>query len=329
MSLDLYLAIVVFIFGACLGSFFNVVVLRGFSGESIVLPPSKCPFCKTKLKWFHNVPILSYLFLRGKCAFCKEKISFQYPLVEFITAVLYLILYLRFGVNLNFIFLCIISSILLLYTITDFKEKVIFVEHSYLLIIVGIIYNFFNIGAFSEGYGSFFQSFIGIVGGFLIFEGLVFIFKPLFKKRCFGEGDAYIAASLGAVLGIKTLIMVIFFAIFFQALFVLPIFVFSLLKNKEFKLFLLMSLFFIFAGVMYYCQHNLIFPQMFYWGALSLVLVTAIAIIINLKNIKTESLKFIQIPFGPALSIAGFLFIAQYLSFKDVYNFLIRAIFSI
>ena len=66
----------VFVFGTIIGSFLNVVALRGLSGESIVLPPSKCPKCGNKLKPWHNIPILSYLFLRGKCAFCHEKIFY-------------------------------------------------------------------------------------------------------------------------------------------------------------------------------------------------------------------------------------------------------------
>ena len=75
----LILLILAFVFciGTIIGSFLNVVILRAFSGESIVLPPSKCPKCGNKLKWWHNIPILSYLLLRGKCYFCHDKISIQ------------------------------------------------------------------------------------------------------------------------------------------------------------------------------------------------------------------------------------------------------------
>ena len=74
--LNNYILFWVAILGLCLGSFYNVVILRSLTGESIVLPPSKCPKCNTRLKPWHNIPVLSYLFLRGRCAFCKEKISF-------------------------------------------------------------------------------------------------------------------------------------------------------------------------------------------------------------------------------------------------------------
>ena len=63
--------------GLCMGSFYNVVILRSLTGESIVIPPSKCPKCNSRLKPWHNIPVLSYIFLRGKCAFCKTRISFQ------------------------------------------------------------------------------------------------------------------------------------------------------------------------------------------------------------------------------------------------------------
>ena len=75
MHLFLYMSTVVFLIGLCIGSFLNVVALRGLSGESIAFPASKCPSCQKPLKWWHNIPVISYLFLRGKCAFCKEKIT--------------------------------------------------------------------------------------------------------------------------------------------------------------------------------------------------------------------------------------------------------------
>ena len=85
----------IFCIGTVIGSFLNVVILRAFSGESIILPPSKCPKCKNKLKWWHNIPILSYILLRGKCYFCKEKISIQYQIVEFITGVIFVLVFLK------------------------------------------------------------------------------------------------------------------------------------------------------------------------------------------------------------------------------------------
>ena len=72
-----FITTIVLLFGLVIGSFLNVVILRGLSEESIVLPPSKCPNCNTKLKWYDNIPILSYILLLGKCRYCKCKISRQ------------------------------------------------------------------------------------------------------------------------------------------------------------------------------------------------------------------------------------------------------------
>ena len=88
------IAIIVFIFGAMIGSFLNVVIYRIPKGESIVFPASKCQSCQNALKWWHNIPIFSWLFLRGKCYFCKDKISAQYPIVEFLTGLIFVALYL-------------------------------------------------------------------------------------------------------------------------------------------------------------------------------------------------------------------------------------------
>ncbi len=90
IDVNTVIAIFVFITGACIGSFLNVVALRGLSGESIVFPPSKCPKCGNKLNWYTNIPVISYCFLKGKCQFCKEHISLQYPIVEALNAILYL-----------------------------------------------------------------------------------------------------------------------------------------------------------------------------------------------------------------------------------------------
>lgn len=82
IDLTAYIAFFVFVTGACIGSFLNVVALRGLSGESIVFPASHCTKCGKELNWYTNIPIVSWIFLKGKCEFCKEPISPQYPIVE-------------------------------------------------------------------------------------------------------------------------------------------------------------------------------------------------------------------------------------------------------
>ncbi|MCX4275425.1 MAG: prepilin peptidase [Candidatus Gastranaerophilales bacterium] len=125
IDLNTLVAVFVFVIGACIGSFLNVVALRGLSGESIVFPPSKCPKCNNKLNWYTNIPIISYCFLGGKCQFCKEHISIQYPVVEFLNALLWLFCFLEFGYTAKTLFLCILASLFIVNSITEFKKSVV------------------------------------------------------------------------------------------------------------------------------------------------------------------------------------------------------------
>ena len=136
----------IFIVGACIGSFLNVVALRGLTNESIVFPASKCPVCKEKIKWYDNLPIISYLFIfRGKCRACGCHVSWQYPIVETITAVLFTLTFMFYGISFNTLLLWIMLSLAIVISITDIKEKAIFDKHLWWLISFAVIYSvFFN-----------------------------------------------------------------------------------------------------------------------------------------------------------------------------------------
>src|SRR5574344_2927703 len=183
LGLLLFVTGMFFVLGACIGSFLNVVILRSLSNESIVWPGSKCPKCKKALKWYHYIPVLSFMFLRGKCAFCGEKISIQYPLVELFTGCLFVLIFLKFGLGFNAIFMAIVSSLMLVLAITDIKEKIVFDVHTYILVGVGLVYNFFSIGNFNTGVrvwhlahwsfslsNSFTYSLLGLLLGIVIME---------------------------------------------------------------------------------------------------------------------------------------------------------------
>ena len=142
-TLSYYILFWISIIGLCFGSFINVVILRSLSGESLVFPNSKSPKCKTQLKPWHNIPVFSYIFLRGKCAFCKEKISIQYPLIELLTMVLFALSYIKFGFEWKTLFSIIICSTLLIMTMTDLKEKLVDCNIAIGLAIVGLLYNGF------------------------------------------------------------------------------------------------------------------------------------------------------------------------------------------
>jgi len=117
----LSISIAVFIFGLMIGSFLNVVIYRIPKGESIAFPGSHCTHCHEKLKWYHNIPLFSWLFLGGKCAYCKVAISKQYPIVEFFTGLLWLAIYTKLGLVWYFPFIAASFTALLALSVIDLK----------------------------------------------------------------------------------------------------------------------------------------------------------------------------------------------------------------
>ena len=322
MDIIILIAIFTFIIGTVIGSFLNVVALRGLTGESIVFPPSKCPHCHNKLKPWHNIPILSYLFLGGKCAFCKEKISIQYPIVEFLTGLLLLATLLKFGPAISTIFIFMALCSLLVMSITDIKEKVICAGHAWFLIILGIAYNgflswnTFNTSLNEKGYFLFTtQNFlnlpivlaiIGLVAGIIIMEILARIGYLFAKKRAFGLGDTYIAAGLGMFFGWQNLLMIIPISIIVQLAFVLPGFLKKLAAKGDNKTVISLILFLLVTAAFSVCHYSLGLLENF-WALLAasvvLFLVGLYACIRINKGIK-EGSELTVLPFGPAMAIA-------------------------
>ena len=111
--------------GLCVGSFLNVVIIRVPKKESISLPSSHCVTCKHPLEWYHNIPILSWIFLKGKCAFCKEKISIQYPIIEAISAFLFLSTAMKSDSIQEALILSTLFSMLLALSVIDLKYKAV------------------------------------------------------------------------------------------------------------------------------------------------------------------------------------------------------------
>ncbi|HHD83659.1 MAG TPA: prepilin peptidase, partial [Campylobacteraceae bacterium] len=118
-------ASIVTLFGLLFGSFLNVLILRIPKEESIVFPGSHCPKCNNKLKWWHNIPVLSWLMLGGKCYFCKEKISIQYPLIELATAAIFALVYWKLQ-NVPFAVITgLVFALLLGLSVIDLRYKAV------------------------------------------------------------------------------------------------------------------------------------------------------------------------------------------------------------
>lgn len=305
----LFIILFVFIIGICIGSFLNVVILRAFSNESIVFPSSKCPKCQHPLKWFHNIPILSYIFLGGKCAFCEEKISIQYPIIEFITGVVFLLMFFKFGLSMQTLFMWYFSALFIVLAVTDLKEKVIFTRHAYFLAGGALLFNFFNMNPLFNGsytvfgfpvYVSVINSVAGLVLGIVIMEILARVGYLFAGTRAFGEGDTYIAAGMGALFGWHVLVFAIILSVIIQLFFTIPLFLVKLIKNKEYKT-IVASLVFVTVLVLYNILPLLI-------STVLLILSAGWLCYLLLKDLNKSS-DMMYLAFGPAMILASFIII--------------------
>lgn len=313
----------VFLVGLCVGSFLNVVIIRAFSSESICFPPSKCPSCNTKLKWYHNIPVLSYLFLKGKCAFCREFISIQYPIIELVTGILFVLVFLKFGIGLNALFCFVFVSLFIILAATDIKEKVVFDIHTYILVGVGLIYNFFNIGNLYPGEavinlgkisfslnGSFIAAVVGIIVGILfmeIFARLGYLFAG---TRAFGEGDTYIAAGLGALFGWRYLLIVLLYSFVIQIILTFPVFIKKLFDYKDYKTLIAFLTFFLVLFLIKWFDSLNLFGNMLFFIILILLLCTnALYLLKRIIGSLKDKENLTYLPFGPAMVLAGLILI--------------------
>lgn len=328
----------VFIIGLCIGSFLNVVILRALSNESIVFPPSKCPVCSNRLKWWHNIPVLSYILLRGKCGFCGCKISIQYPIVELVTGLLFTAVFLKYfvvalatsGVNLGTYFAIgyswIIISLLIVIAVTDIKEKVVFDAHTYTLIGMGLLLHILGTGYLihyiAASTGSFHlsiafllnnpltNSLAGIILGVIIMELLARSGYLFAGTRAFGEGDTYIAAGLGAIFGWQKILWALVLSIVIQVVITLPILLKKLYTNKDYKTFTALSGFFVYAILYYFLKDNSVFSILIIQLLSALILAgsgiyVCVRIIKSMRDGNHENM--IYLPFGPAMAIAALL----------------------
>ena len=235
-----------FVFGLLFGSFLNVVILRIPKEESIVFDGSYCYSCGEKLKPWHNIPLFSWLFLRGKCGFCKSKISIQYPLIELTSGLLFLAVASQYGFSLPAFFIALSFLMLLALSMIDFKYKMVPDSLNLLAIFFAVI------GAWSpEGILQNFQNALLFAGGFTLLRFALSYYmtssiyraglktKTVWNRHydrtpfieAMGEGDIMVAATMGALLGVKLTLV----AVFLSALLALPVLLLVMRGSEEEK----------------------------------------------------------------------------------------------
>jgi leader peptidase (prepilin peptidase)/N-methyltransferase len=187
--------IIIVLFGLAWGSFLNVVIYRLPRGQSLVQPPSSCPRCRTRIKPYDNIPVLSYILLRGKCRSCGLKISLTYPLVEAVTPLCFLLLYGLFALSFHFFASCLFTSALIVLCFIDLSHQILPDEITLPGLALALVYSGFRRDLTPR------QALIGAVAGagfLLVIYGLYWLLR---KKEGLGMGDVTMMLLVGAYLG--------------------------------------------------------------------------------------------------------------------------------
>ncbi len=201
--MDAVIYTLVAILGLCVGSFLNVVIYRVPEGMSVAFPSSHCPKCGYNLRWYDNIPILSYLILGGKCRKCREHISIRYTLVEIANMLLWLLSAILFWKE-SIVYACvamIASSVLICIFFIDLEHMLIFNRFTLTIVALGLVAMFF------DSYTTILDHVIGGVSGALVFVGLYFGSILVLKKEGFGWGDVKLVAAAGLLLGWQKLVL--------------------------------------------------------------------------------------------------------------------------
>jgi leader peptidase (prepilin peptidase)/N-methyltransferase len=230
MFFEIY--ILLFFLGAIFGSFANVCIYRLPLEQSIVTNRSYCPHCKKKISWFFNIPIFSYLFLRGKCFYCKKKISSKYLIVEIISAVSFLGIYYMFGFSIETLLLIFIFSIYLIIFFIDLKHFIIPNSLNFIFIISGFLKNFIpELDKFI--FSDFISSIIGGIIGYGMIWGIIKLYKKLKNIEGMGLGDAKLFCGIGLWFGFQSVFIIIFLASIIALIIIAPKLMMGKIKMKS------------------------------------------------------------------------------------------------
>ena len=225
----IFYSLLLFVLGLILGSFANVLIYRlPLNKKGILTGRSFCTFCKKKIEWFDNIPLISFLKLNGKCRNCKKNISPRYFFVELISGLSFIFLFFYLDNFYEIIFYQIVFLILIIIIFIDLKHFIIPDELNFTLIFLAIIHNFFT--DFSIQFNANLnQSIIGGLVGFSVIWSIIFLYDKLKNIEAMGMGDAKLMAALGLFFGWQSVPFVLFFASIIGLIFVLP----SILRTKK------------------------------------------------------------------------------------------------
>ena len=212
--------------GLCIGSFLNVLIYRIPKEKSIIFPSSSCFKCNTKLKFYHNIPVFSWFFLKAKCAYCGFKISFTYPFVELSTAFIFIAVFFKLGMGLEFFLISLCFSFLLALSVLDIFYKSVPDSLNIIALSLAVL-SFDIVQSFKDAL---------LFGGGFSF--LRFYLSYILKKEAAGEGDTPTFGVIGAILGVKLGLI----AVYLSAIYALIFFFFKRVKTLPYIPFLFAAL---------------------------------------------------------------------------------------
>ena len=222
--------IFVLVLGALWGSFANVCIYRLPLEKGVVSGRSFCPKCNKLITWKDNIPIISFLFLRGRCRNCNKKISSQYLLVEAMSVLLFLIIYILYGLSITTLLLLILSLSFLIIFFIDFKHYIIPNVLTFSMMSLGFIKSF--LPNLHPMFPNYINSLIGGIFGYGIIWSIIFFYKQIRKKEGMGLGDAKLLSAIGFWFGWFSIPFVIFLSSMIALLSVAPSFI---NKSKKFS----------------------------------------------------------------------------------------------
>ena len=199
------------VLGSIWGSFANVCIHRLPKEQSVVKGRSYCPSCEKEIKWFDNIPVISFIFLRAKCRNCKEKIKLTYFIVEILSIFSFFLIYYFFGLTITTLLLMILSIFFIIIYFIDLKHYIIPDELTFPLMFIGFIKSF-DPNLNQTIFPNFINSLIGGMLGYSIIWLIIFFYKKVRNKEGMGLGDAKLLAVIGFWFGWITIPFVLFFS---------------------------------------------------------------------------------------------------------------------
>lgn len=197
MNIDtILLCILVFLYGIIIGSFLNVCIFRIPKKESIVVVGSHCMTCNHKLKWYDLFPLFSYIFLRGKCRYCGTKLSPQYPIIEFFNGILYVVIFLVNGINIESGLFCLLASSLLTLSMIDYRTLEIPIQINAVILAIGVVHAVLD-----------YKNVLDYVIGFFSASLFLLLCLILTRGRGIGGGDIKLMAAAGLCVGWQNIIL--------------------------------------------------------------------------------------------------------------------------